>query len=95
MTREGRSAFSLTVISCVLFGIWLAYVGATDIRRPTFDSDPLNAALILGTIGTAVLGGLAGLKAFLFYSERSPLVGISILLGGGACYWVFLELFGR
>lgn len=94
MTREGRNAFGLTVISAGLFGAWLLWVGSTDIRRPTFVSDPVHAALVLGAAGTAILGGLAGLMAFVGYGERSPLVGMSILLGVGASYWTYLEFFG-
>ncbi len=49
-TRLGRSSLGLTTMFLVLFVLWLFYVKAMPIPRPTFFFDPRHAFLLLGAV---------------------------------------------
>ena len=62
-TRLGRSSIGLAATFLGLFVLWIVYVAATPMARPTFFSDPLHAVLLLGAAAAAITGGIVGALA--------------------------------
>jgi hypothetical protein len=81
-TSVGWWSIYLMLMFLGLFGGWIAYVWATPIARPTFYSDPLHAALLLGATVAGLGGGVVGVLAFVIGRERSLLILPSIIVGG-------------
>jgi uncharacterized integral membrane protein len=70
-TRLGWWSIGLAATFVVLFVVWLLYVEATPMARPTFFSDPLHAVLILGAAAAAITGAIVGALALAARRERS------------------------
>lgn len=94
-TRLGRWSTGLAVGFFALFALWLFYVQARPIARPTFFSDPLHVVLILGAVAAAITGGMVGALALGSQRERSLWVMLSGLLGAFVLYWTIGELTGH
>ena len=91
-TRPGWWSIGLAITFLVLFVLWLLYVQATPMARPTFFSDPLHALLILGAAAAAITGSIVGALALVAKRERSFMIMLSILLGAFVLYWSIAEL---
>lgn len=94
-TWLGRWSTGLAVGFFALFALWLFYVQARPIARPTFFSDPLHVVLILGAVAAAITGGMVGALALGSQRERSLWVMLSGLLGAFVLYWTIGELTGH
>ena len=94
-TRLGWWSIGCAAIFVLLFMLWLLYLKATPMERPTFFSDPLHAVLILGAAVSAISGAIVGTMAFLVKHERSLLPLLSIIVGGFVLYWTIAELIGH
>ena len=94
-TWLGWSSIALAITFLVLFVLWLLYVQATPMARPTFFSDPLHAVLILGAAAAAVTGAMVGALALAAKRERSFMILLSVLLGAYVLYWTIAQLVGR
>ena len=80
-TPRGWWSVRLSLAFLVLIVLFQVYAGAVRIPRPTFFSDPLNAALLLGAAGAAIAGGIVGMLAILMNRERSFTIVLSVLVG--------------
>ena len=94
-TRTGWWSIGLAITFMALFGLWLLYVQATPMSRPTFFSDPLHAVLILSAATAAIIGAIAGALALVAKRERSFMILLSVLLGAFVLYWTIAELLGH
>ncbi len=94
-TWLGWSSIGLAITFLVLFVLWLLYVQATPMARPTFFSDPLHAVLILGAAAAAITGAIVGVLALVAKRERSLIILLSVLLGAFVLYWTIAELMGH
>ena len=94
-TRLGWWSIGLAIKFLALFGIWLLYVQATPMARPTFFSDPLHAILILGAAAAAISGAIVGALTLVAKRERSFMILLSVLLGAVVLYWTIAELMGH
>jgi hypothetical protein len=94
-TRLGWWSIGLATTFLVLFVLWLLYVQATPMARPTFFSDPLHAVLILGAAAAAIAGAIVGVLALVAKRERSFIILLSVLLGAFVLYWTIAELMGH
>jgi uncharacterized integral membrane protein len=94
-TRLGWWSIGLAITFLALFVLWLLYVQATPIARPTFFSDPLHAFLILGAAAAAITGAIVGALALVAKREQSFMLVLSILLGVFVLYWAIAELMGH
>jgi uncharacterized integral membrane protein len=94
-TRLGWWSIGLATTFLVLFVLWLLYVQATPMARPTFFSDPLHAVLILGAAAAAITGAIVGVLALVAKRERSLIILLSVLLGAFVLYWTIAELMGH
>lgn len=93
-SRLGWWSIGLAVLFLGLFVVWLLYVQATPIARPTFFSDPLHACLLLGAAATGIAGAIVGVLALVAKRERSFLILLSVLLGAFVLYWTIGSLVG-
>ncbi len=94
-TRLGWWSIWLALAFLVLLGVFRVYASAVQIPRPTFFSDPLNAALLLGAAGAAIAGGITGVLAAVVRRERSFAILLSVLVGGFVLLWTIGELGGH
>jgi len=94
-TRLGRWSVGLALAFLALLVLFQVYARAVRIPRPTFFSDPLNAALLLGAAGAAIGGGIVGALALMLKHERSFAVLLSVLVGGFVLLWTIAELVGH
>jgi hypothetical protein len=97
MPRTPRGWWSvwLALAFLVLIVLFHVYARAVRIPRPTFFSDPLNAALLLGAAGAGIAGGIVGMLAILMRRERSFTVVLSVLVGGFVLLFSIGELMGH
>ncbi len=93
-TRRGWWSVSLVLAFVALMALLQVYVRAVRIPRPTFFSDPLSAALLLGAAGAGIAGGIVGILAILRNRERSFTIVLSVVVGAlvlwfsiGECAW--------
>ena len=82
----------LSVAFLVLFPVWLLYVMLVRIDRPTFFSDPVQAALILLAATAGSAGGIIGALSLAWKRERSLIVFAATALGTFVLWWTILEL---
>ena len=94
-TWLGWWSIGLAITFLVLFVLWLLYVQATPMARPTFFSDPLHAVLILAAAAAAITGAIVGALALVAKRERSLMILLSVLLGAIVLYWTIAELMGH
>ena len=94
-TRLGWWSIGLAIAFLVFFVLWLLYVQATPMARPTFFSDPLHAFLILGATAAAITGAIVGVVALVARRERSFTILLSVLLGAFVLSWTMAELVGH
>ncbi|MCH7761818.1 hypothetical protein IIA15_10545 [candidate division TA06 bacterium] len=94
-TRLGWWSIGFATTFLVLFVLWLLYVQATPMARPTFFSDPLHAVLILGAAAAAITGAIVGALALVAKRERFFIILLSVLLGVFVLYWTIAELMGH
>ncbi len=94
-TRPGWWSVGLEIAFFVLFAVWLLYVQATPIARPTFFSDPVHAFLILSAAGAAITGAGVGLLAIVAKGDRSFTIFLSVVLGALVLFWSTAEVIGH
>jgi len=94
-TAHGRWSIRLASTFFVFFVLWLVYVQATPMARPSFFSDPLHAFLILSAAAAAIAGGIVGVIAMVAKRERSFMILLSIVVGAVVAYWTIAEVVGH
>ena len=94
-TRLGVLSIRLVLLFLVLFMIWLLYVAATPMSRPTFFSDPVHAVIILTGVAAAIVGGCVGVAALVVKHERSIGVVLSVLLAALVLFVTIAEWRGH
>ena len=91
-TRLGWWSIGLAVAFLVLFPVWLLYVMLVRIDRPTFFSDPVQAALILVAAAAGSAGGITGALSLAWKRERSLAVFVATALGPLVLWWTIMEV---
>ncbi len=94
-TRSGWWSVRLALAFLVLIVLFQVYARTVRIPRPTFFSDPLNAALLLGAAGAAIAGGVVGTLAIVLNRERSFTIVLSVLVGALVLLFSIGELMGH
>lgn len=94
-TRLGWGSIGLAILFFVFFLLWLLYLQATPMARPTFFSDPVHAFLILSAAGAAITGAGVGLLAIVAKGDRSFTIFLSVVLGAFVLFWSIAEVIGH